>query len=763
METDHLYNLLPTLYRLRDAEQGAPLQALLRVMTEQANVLEENIAQLYDNWFIETCEDWVVPYIGDLIGYRQVHNAGEPGLLRTARDQTRNKILIPRRESANTLRFRRRKGTLALLEELANDVAGWPARAVEFFPLLGWTQNLNLQHPNRGRTVDLRESAALDVMDGPFDQLAHTIEVRRINSHRRPGRYNIPSVGLFVCRLQSYSVTQAPALCVEGKGPQCFTFSVLGNNTSLFTRTERETDPAGIAGEINLPVAIRRRGFEVRTVKHRRIQTQASADYYGDRKSVALWIPKDRKDRQDKTWGLQMIPAAHIIPADLSDWSYRPPRDHVAVDPALGRIVFPLGQLPKDGVWVSYHYGFSMNVGGGEYDRPLAQPTHHKLYRVGVKEQFTRISDALHHWQEQDAHEHPHAVIEIADNGVYVEQLTILLEEAQSLQLRAANGQRPVIRLLDWYTERPDALSVTGARGSRFTLDGVLVTGRSVRIDGDIADVTIRHSTLVPGWTIDHDCEPHRPAEPSLELFCPHARVCIEHSILGSIQVHPLTPFSEESTATQKRVKSVAAEAGCEGIGHGFRVDPLCLYISDSIIDATDQEKEAIGAPGCPVAHARVTILRCTVFGQVQAHAIDLAENSLFVGRITVARRQQGCVRFCYITPGSRTPRRYHCQPDLVEQAVEEELQTQPQAEREQKKQEERERVRPRFNSLRYGNTAYCQLAADCAQEITNGADDEAEMGVFHDLYQPQRMANLRTRLDEYTPAGMDAGIIFIN
>jgi hypothetical protein len=34
-------------------------------------------------------------------------------------------------------------------------------------------------------------------------------------------------------------------------------------------------------------------------------------------------------------------------------------------------------------------------------------------------------------------------------------------------------------------------------------------------------------------------------------------------------------------------------------------------------------------------------------------------------------------------------------------------------------------------------------------------------MGVFHDLYQPQRAANLETRLTEYTPAGLDVGIIF--
>jgi hypothetical protein len=62
---DRLYNLLPVVYRQRDAEQGYPLQMLLRVIAEQVDLVENDIAQLYDNWFIETCEDWVVPYIGD--------------------------------------------------------------------------------------------------------------------------------------------------------------------------------------------------------------------------------------------------------------------------------------------------------------------------------------------------------------------------------------------------------------------------------------------------------------------------------------------------------------------------------------------------------------------------------------------------------------------------------------------------------------------------------------------------------------------------
>ena len=71
------------------------------------------------------------------------------------------------------------------------------------------------------------------------------------------------------------------------------------------------------------------------------------------------------------------------------------------------------------------------------------------------------------------------------------------------------------------------------------------------------------------------------------------------------------------------------------------------------------------------------------------------------------------------------------------------------------------ERVRPQFNSVRYGTPTYAQLTATCAPEITRGADDESEMGAFHDLFQPQRAADLRVRLNEYMPADMAAGVIY--
>ena len=113
--TDRLYDLLPVIYRMRDAELGFPLRGLLGVVSEQVNLVEADIAQLYENWFIETCQDWAVPYIGDLIGYEVVHEAGEPGEVTSAEGAARNQAIIPRRDVADTIRNRRRKGTLALL------------------------------------------------------------------------------------------------------------------------------------------------------------------------------------------------------------------------------------------------------------------------------------------------------------------------------------------------------------------------------------------------------------------------------------------------------------------------------------------------------------------------------------------------------------------------------------------------------------------------------------------------------------------------
>ena len=744
-KADRLYQLLPAVYRMTDLEQGESLRALLQVISEQVNTVENDISQLYENWFIETCDDWVVPYIGTLIGYQPVHEAGEPGDPRQAQTHALNKILIPRREVANVISYRRRKGTLALLELLANNVAGWPARAVEFYKLLGWTQHLNHPRLRRGDSADLRVGEELELVSGPFTRSTRTIDVRRISSHRTRGSFNIGNVALFVWRLKPYSVTETPAYCIEEEGPECYTFNALGHDTPLFNLPQPEELPTHIADQLNLPTPIRRRPFADQKIKRppRNKPRPASADYYD--RSVAVYLP-------DRTGKLNEIPRENVVPANLSDWHrFRPARGFVAVDPQRGRIVFPSNQKPRHGVVVSYHYAFSADIGGGEYERILSEPPGATIFRVGKHESLRSINAALQAWENQKPKPRA-AVIELQDSGVYTEQLNIDLQEREYLQIRAAQRKRPILRLLDYLASLPDALRVQGKQGSRFTIDGLTISGRGLQINGqedqqndgtispgpsienDLCDVIIRHCTLVPGWNLHYTCEPQRPNDPSLELEYSRARIRIEHSILGAI-----------TTEARERAS-----------------EPQQIQITDSILDATSEDRIALASSRGAIAYVALTIARSTVIGRVQTHSIELAENTIFNGTVTVARRGRGCVRFCYVSEDSRTPRRFECQPDLVKRAVIENTEI-PEDDKPELMEQEAGRVRPIFNSVRYGTPAYCQLAERCAEEITRGADDESEMGVFHDLFQPQRAANLRARLDEHTPAGMDAGIVYVN
>lgn len=748
---DRLYELLPAIYRIRDAEQGEPLKALLRVIAEQVNVLEDDITQLYDNWFIETAQDWAVPYLAELIGYTPVATAGEP-VLGTPEV---NRVLIPRRDVANTLRSRRRKGTLALLEELARDVSSWPARAVELYRLLSYAQGLNFLRQERGRTTDVHDPETLERLNGPFDTLAHSVDVRRIQSKYSQGLYNIPSVGLYVWRLKAYSVTETPATCLESVAPNAYTFSVLGNDAPLFTREQPELESTHIAEERNLPVPIRRRALE-NELEAYKLPERHPLHSYGSGRSFQLW----RGIKQRGKIRREVIPAEQLIVADLSDWhAYRPKRGTVAVDPVLGRLLFPPNQLPA-GVWVSYHYGLSGDIGGGEYSRPVQPPTRpdEQTFVCHISKQPPEtpadevpwagsVEEALAKWREARPQK-PRAILEITDSEVYSEQLSVPLYKDERLTLRAANRTRPVIYLLDRERNKPDALTIFSAAeevegaeheplleaGGSITLDGLLIAGRAVHVEGAVQCVTVRHCTLVPGWDLEDDCHPKRPAEPSLELYQTTARIRIEKSILGSILVY------------QDEVKT----------------DPVTVELSDSILDATSEALEAFYALNEAFAHATLTIRRSTVLGAVKVHAIALGESSIFTGRVRVARRQLGCLRYSYVPHRSRTPRRYRCQPDLVEAACREQPEWKTLSPQEQARAlpRERLRVRPQFDNTRYGTPTYARLAKTCTEEIRCGAEYESEMGAFYDLFEPQRLANLEARLNEYSPARTDIAVI---
>src|SRR5262249_5550039 len=103
LEGEKLFDLMPALYRLKDAQLArsekllspteltqlqalqtslspltpiqqqqldrlvakaarGPIQSLLMLIGEQLAVIAEDLDQLYDDQFIETCASWVIPY-----------------------------------------------------------------------------------------------------------------------------------------------------------------------------------------------------------------------------------------------------------------------------------------------------------------------------------------------------------------------------------------------------------------------------------------------------------------------------------------------------------------------------------------------------------------------------------------------------------------------------------------------------------------------------------------------------------------------------
>jgi hypothetical protein len=225
----------------------------------------------------------------------------------------------------------------------------------------------------------------------------------------------------------------------------------------------------------------------------------------------------------------------------------------------------------------------------------------------------------------------------------------------------------------------------------------------------------LRHCTLLPGLS-------------PLFVELPNTIVEIEECILGGVR----------------------AVAGAQ------------VKIVNSIVDAGGKAEIAyVGLTGHE-AGAPLHLENCTVIGQVHTLRLDFITNTIFVSPVRAEQLQQGCVRFSYVPPKSLAPRSYNCQPSLALARRARELGLAavtdlPDLERHLILSS----LKPGFTSLRYGDPGYCQLSASCATEIKQGAEDQAEMGAFHDLYQPQREANLRARLDEYLRFGLEAGIFY--
>ncbi|MFL6257912.1 MAG: hypothetical protein ACJ74T_23125, partial [Pyrinomonadaceae bacterium] len=431
-------------------------------------------------------------------------------------------------------------------------------------------------------------------------------------------------------------------------------------------------------------------------------------------------------------------PSSGIVVCDLGDvtdtsgnvtgWAYTPLPSGVAVavDPERGRVAFA-GDLSKPPL-VTFHYGFSANVGGGEYDRTSSIDTGvGKVFRVANTFAATQgtvptIQAALNALGLDEGaaiagglQDDKGRAVEIIDNGRYEEleqsgvKQPLKLSTARRLELRAGDKRRPTLALTK-------EVEISGDENSEVSLNGLLMSGAGLHVKSRLRLLRLSHCTIIAG-AADQRGPNHAPA-----LVVDWADVEIEIDdciILGGLRISP----------------------------------DASVRVRNSIIDSTSELGVAYAAPGTAIkAGGSLRVENSTVVGKVFTTVLELASNSIFLARlrpsdgplwrgpVQAEQRQKGCARFSYLPPSSRVPRRYRCQPEAGADET---------------------RIRPTFSSLRYGDPDYCQLSSRCPRELGRGADDESEMGVFHNLFQPQRESHLRARLDEYLRFGLEAGILY--
>lgn len=729
---DRLFELLPALYRIADAERGGELKALLKLITQEADALRDDTQQLWDDFFIETCQRWVIPYIGDLVGNIPLHDLDLTSAAATARElfaDLAGPDLKPpgairlRADVAKTIYYRRRKGTPPMLEELARDVTGWGAHLVEFFTLLDWNQHLEHLRLDCHGCPDLRRVDVGDRAGGPWDTISHTVDVRRINEW--DGWYNIPNIGFFLWRLGAYRLTRITPRAIGGTTWR-LTFSPLGQDIPLFAAGRREPGESQMANELTIELPIRAAAFyeDLHPAPPAPPPT-LTTEYYGpDDQSLVVF-----------SGGLP-VPASEVECSNLDNWGAfaQPAGTRIHIDVTRGRMLIPTGRAGQI-ITLSYYYGFSMPMGGGEYDRAkwmVPSPAPLPIVLGGGLALGVRIATRP---------AAPSTVIEIGDSGTYLLNANITLAAGETLTLQAINGARPHIQLANG-----SIAILTAGVGASLTLSGLLIEG-GLRIEGDLDTLRLLHSTLVPGRSVEQE-NGLAPTGPSLVVSPGPANA-------------PLN--------TRLQVEMAFCITGALRMpSHVTK-----LWLLDSIIVGIESNggpwvpavSNAANASG-PPAH----IERSTLLGTSRFLKLELGSETIFNGRVDVDQRQQGCLRFSFAPFGSQTPQQYRCQPALEIAQEKERRKAEaaasgiplPPGWETLVETEIVQWLRPSFQTDRYGRPDLVQLRRTCPMQILTGAADGSEMGVFCVLKQPQRESNLRIRLDEYLPVGLEAGLIYV-
>jgi hypothetical protein len=717
-----IYSLLPAVFRTRDALQGGPLQALFEVLESQYGIVKENVWQLYDDQFIETCAPWVIPYLGQLIGYDTVYTSA------LANGDSRAEV-------ANTIGYRRRKGTLVALEQITHDVSGRSTMAVEEFRRVVTTLSLRDVRTKHSATANLRRGHDLEDQSGPFNRLNRTIDVRNIMPRNRvaqspdiapldialhgPGRFNVPNVAAWMWRWESSPVTNAPAFALGDGG---YFFSSLGGPVSLFQTVPEEPQPfAWLVKEKDVPEPI----------SLRRFRAKLGGFYPSSLELIGDGVP---------------VPVSQIVCANLATLPNEPvcivPSGMIAIDPELGRVQYAADvPLPTD-LRVNYNYGAAAEVGGGAYDRtsyitqPGTQPgvefaNSSSLFQAIVgSADYPTLESAVAAWNLLPPDSAGTIVLpnfeayEIDLTGANAIQIPaqsqLLITAAEVSPTGPPEWKNSCVTLRGNIevsapptTLGPDGIALpTG----QVQISGVWLSGQLL-VTGDAACVQVADSTLVPGISFTTDGDPARPGEPSVTGDAIGMTVCLSRVISG--------PVALPSTCSARICASIV-DAG----------SPFCPAVA-----GTD-----LATPG-PTLHVEDS----TVIGRVWAQAIRLASNTIFWAKlgkhdpwqapVWAQRVQGGCVRFCWLPADSITPKQYECLPPNANS---------------------QSALEPKFITLRFGKPGYCLLSGDVPMAIWKGADNGSQMGVYYQIQETEAVTNIQIRAAEYLPANLECGVFLI-
>ncbi len=753
-----LYERLPEIYRVKDQEQTPPgqLKNYLAIVEHIFNGIHENIESLYDDLFIETCDDWVIPYIGDLLGTS--HLKGDPWPLRA--------------DVADTIALRRRKGTLASIERLTYNLTQWGVHTVELRENLVWNQHLNHQRPDiggdppygsitrftpiRGGTVTLRDPAMLSLLHTPFEPFAHLADLKPPSLGNIS--YNLPNLAIFLWRLKDYQVKfTKPIVQIQATGttePDEATHVVqvlvhpLGDPIRLFNTYQFNPDKE--------PPVITQLDATPGFIPMARLTTNSEAGKPEKYVAIATYNPIDTDiaSLDIAEVGLQLhFPESEFAETNLSEWTIRgenlcawergiqpPLKDReIAIDPIIGRILIGVSSPEeatalKNYLLLTYTYGAVGNVGAHPISRTLPNKWNEEtvvLKSVNLFQGET-LNSALNNIQDEDSP----VVIEIQDSLVHVLDLSAIagtfdedgglgLRLNRSLIIQAADGQRPIIKLVQPLRVRPYDVSAAGNLTLR--LEGLYVTrDESFPADAPLIAraalnrLEIVDCTLDPGGQklLDGTAEGTRqPLRPSLELRHPYGfdtaeeeeafdqtpEIILERTIAGSVLCD--------------RGYLLCLSHSIIDAGKGVNDDPESSF---AVSNATDPENNW-GPP--------TQVNGITVFGLMRVEQIS-GRGGIWVHGLEVLNNQIGCIRYSYFSgKGDRLPQNLGCVTG--------------------------KEAKLRFVSEIFGEPAYGQLARASDFDLRERGPRDDAMGAFGFLLEAHKWRNLQIRFREFMPVGV--------